>query len=109
MPQCWRVEGKAVGMLIPNSAFGTDKLNPSDLANTNANIVSCLQGGCFFGSLIAPWFADRFGRKPALLIFSAVCTIGVIIQTASSGHIAAIDIGRYAPILVYCHNWYTEP
>ncbi|EPS41924.1 hypothetical protein H072_4112 [Dactylellina haptotyla CBS 200.50] len=53
------------------SAFGTDKLNKSDLANTNANIVSCLQGGCFFGSLIAPWFADKFGRKPALLIFSA--------------------------------------
>ncbi|KAF3272433.1 hypothetical protein TWF970_010059 [Orbilia oligospora] len=77
------------------SAFGTDKLNPSDLANTNANIVSCLQGGCFFGSLIAPWFADRFGRKPALLIFSAVCTVGVIIQTASSGHIAAIDVGRF--------------
>ncbi|KAF3202598.1 hypothetical protein TWF191_002914 [Orbilia oligospora] len=77
------------------SAFGTDKLNPSDLANTNANIVSCLQGGCFFGSLIAPWFADRFGRKPALLIFSAVCTVGVIIQTASSGYIAAIDVGRF--------------
>ncbi|KAF3933784.1 hypothetical protein ABW20_dc0101103 [Dactylellina cionopaga] len=77
------------------SAFGTNKLNPSDLANTNANIVSCLQGGCFFGSLIAPWFADKFGRKPALLIFSAVCTIGVIIQAASSGHIAAIDIGRF--------------
>ncbi|RVD87190.1 uncharacterized protein DFL_001433 [Arthrobotrys flagrans] len=77
------------------SAFGTDKLNASDLANTNANIVSCLQGGCFFGSLIAPWFADRFGRKPALLIFSAVCTVGVVLQTASSGHIAAIDVGRF--------------
>ncbi|KAF3914346.1 hypothetical protein AA313_de0207345 [Arthrobotrys entomopaga] len=77
------------------SAFGTDKLNDSDLANTNANIVSCLQGGCFFGSLIAPWFADKFGRKPALLIFSAICTIGVVIQTASNGHIAALDVGRF--------------
>ncbi|KAK6518813.1 hypothetical protein TWF506_005948 [Arthrobotrys conoides] len=87
--------GGVLQMSSFKSAFGTDKLNSSDLANTNANIVSCLQGGCFFGSLIAPWFADRFGRKPALLIFSAVCTVGVIIQTASSGHIAAIDIGRF--------------
>ncbi|KAK6527443.1 hypothetical protein TWF694_004432 [Orbilia ellipsospora] len=77
------------------SAFGTNKLNASDLANTNANIVSCLQGGCFFGSLMAPWFADKFGRKPALLIFSAVCTIGVVMQTASNGHIAALDVGRF--------------
>ncbi|KAF3197416.1 hypothetical protein TWF679_003198 [Orbilia oligospora] len=87
--------GGVLQMASFKSAFGTDKLNPSDLANTNANIVSCLQGGCFFGSLIAPWFADRFGRKPALLIFSAVCTVGVIIQTASSGYIAAIDVGRF--------------
>ncbi|PQE08951.1 quinate permease protein [Rutstroemia sp. NJR-2017a WRK4] len=50
--------------------------------------------GCFFGSLIAYYVADRWGRKPSLLIAAAFTIAGVIFQCASSGYIAVLYIGR---------------
>jgi MFS family permease len=57
-------------------------------------VVSTLQAGCFFGSLIAYYVADRWGRKPALLISSGVTILGIIIQCATAGFVSALYVGR---------------
>ncbi|KAH8682967.1 putative quinate permease [Tricladium varicosporioides] len=76
------------------SAYGITKLSSTAKANLQSNIVSTLQGGCFFGSLIAYWVADRWGRKPALLVASAITIVGIVIQCASDGHLPALYVGR---------------
>lgn len=57
-------------------------------------VVSTLQAGCFFGSLIAYYVADRWGRRPALLISSGVTIAGIIIQCSSAGFLSALYVGR---------------
>ncbi|RDL35290.1 MFS general substrate transporter [Venustampulla echinocandica] len=89
--------GSIGGILVMGSfkeAYGLNKLSDGDRANLQSNIVSTLQGGCFFGSLIAYWVADRFGRKPALLVSSVITILGIIIQCASDGHVEALYVGR---------------
>ena len=74
--------------------FGLTHLGPVDSANLEANIVSTLQAGCFFGALAAYWFADKYGRRTALFGSAAVAIVGTIIQAASGGHLAIMYIGR---------------
>nr|AHA12287.1 DEHU transporter 1 [Asteromyces cruciatus] len=90
--------GAIGGILVMPSfqeKFGLAEKSESELADVESNIVSVLQAGCFAGSLIAYWIADRWGRKPSLLASAAMSTIGVVIQTASSGHLAALFVGRF--------------
>lgn len=47
-------------------------------------IVSILSAGTFFGALFSPVLADRFGRRPALMISTWVFNLGVILQTAAT-------------------------
>ncbi|KAL2808726.1 general substrate transporter [Aspergillus granulosus] len=68
----------------------TDK----ERADLNANIVSTLQAGCFFGALAASFVADKFGRRLGLMTASFVAFLGVIMQVAASGHLEAMYIGR---------------
>jgi sugar porter (SP) family MFS transporter len=44
--------------------------------------------------LIAYYVADRWGRRPALLVASGVTCVGVIIQCTSDGHVSALYVGR---------------
>ena len=75
--------------------YGLLNLSDKAKANLSANIVSTLQAGCFVGALAASPISDKFGRKPALLIAAVVATIGAIMQTSASGHLAAMYVGRY--------------
>ncbi|KAK6584626.1 hypothetical protein PZA11_002850 [Diplocarpon coronariae] len=68
----------------------TDKI----AANLNSNIVSTLQGGCFFGSLAAYYCADRFGRRPSLLAAAFITAVGIIIQSATVGKLDGLYVGR---------------
>ncbi|KAI2641022.1 MFS sugar transporter-like protein [Xylaria nigripes] len=69
----------------------------SDLATANleANIVSVLQAGCFAGSLAAYPLADILGRKWCLIYASIFTLVGVILQSAASGFLAPLYIGRF--------------
>ncbi|KAF5391552.1 hypothetical protein D9757_002517 [Collybiopsis confluens] len=62
-------------------SFGVDKLNASAKANFNGNIVSILQGGCFFGALAMGYFSGRFGRKACLLASGVIYIVGSVIQS----------------------------
>ncbi|KAK7436986.1 hypothetical protein VKT23_018801 [Stygiomarasmius scandens] len=61
--------------------FGIDKKTASQKADLNGNIVSVLQGGCFFGALFMSYFPGRFGRKPCLLAAGIIYIIGSTIQS----------------------------
>ncbi|KAJ3723543.1 general substrate transporter [Lentinula guzmanii] len=55
-------------------------------------ITSLLSAG---GALGQAFTADRFGRRPTILIWAGIFTIGVAIQTATVRSIAQITIGRF--------------
>ncbi|KAJ5157473.1 Quinate permease [Penicillium canariense] len=74
--------------------YGLEGLSKTAQANLSANIVSTLQAGCFFGALIASPAADRWGRRYSLLGAALLGVVGVIMQTAASGHLEAMYIGR---------------
>lgn len=73
-------------------AFGLDTASSAAVASLSSNIVSTFQGGAFFGSLFAFFLAERFGRKPTMLVAGVVFTIGVILQMI--GHIGLLYGGR---------------
>lgn len=77
------------------SKYGLQTLDKVGQANLSANIVSTLQAGCFFGALIASPIAERWGRRLSLIGAALVGIVGVIMQTAASGHLEAMYIGRY--------------
>ncbi|KAF8899307.1 sugar transporter [Infundibulicybe gibba] len=58
-------------------------------------ITSLLSAGTFVGALAQAFTSDRFGRRGSILIWAAIFTIGVIIQTATGFSIVQITIGRF--------------
>lgn len=83
-------------MLTPsNRKYGIEDLDKGARANLSSNIVSTLQAGCFAGSLIGSYVADRIGRKPGQLLCAIIALIGCILQAASAGHLVALYFGRF--------------
>ena len=74
--------------------FGLQGQNANATADLSANIVSVHQAGCFLGALVAWPVADKVGRRPALLIGSAIALVGITMQAASSGRLPTLYIGR---------------
>ncbi|KAJ5846970.1 hypothetical protein N7534_010639 [Penicillium rubens] len=74
--------------------YRLENISEVDAANLSANIVSTLQAGCFFGALAASPIAEKWGRRMALMGAAIVSVIGIAMQTAASGHIEAMYIGR---------------
>ena len=79
-----------------SSKYGLLHIGDVAQANLSANIVSTLQAGCFVGALAASPFADRYGRRIALMAAAVMALIGSMMQTGANGHIAALYVGRYA-------------
>lgn len=100
-------------------SFNLDK-NSSDYANLSGNIVSVLQGGCFFGAMSSFWLSDKVlvplrrltgiirwllilirnnsGRKWALILADVIFLIGSIIQTTSAINTMSLTqlyVGRF--------------
>ncbi|KAF8627045.1 hypothetical protein AX17_006385 [Amanita inopinata Kibby_2008] len=61
--------------------FGLNHTTPGQHANLNGNIVSVLQGGCFFGALFSGYFSSKYGRKPALIASGVIYIVGSLIQS----------------------------
>lgn len=47
-----------------------------------ANIVSCFQGGTFFGALMGYPLTERFGRIPILRVASLIFIVGSAMQVS---------------------------
>jgi len=58
-------------------------------------ITSLLSAGTFVGALGQAFTSDRFGRRGSILIWAAIFTIGVAVQTGTGFSVAQITIGRF--------------
>ncbi|KAG6857299.1 hypothetical protein H0H87_006492 [Tephrocybe sp. NHM501043] len=58
-------------------------------------ITSLLSAGTFVGALGQAFTSDRFGRRGSILIWSAIFTIGVAVQTGTTFSLAQITVGRF--------------
>jgi MFS family permease len=85
----------AEDVLTVNSDYGLINLGDVARANLSANIVTTLQCGCFVGALAAGPTADKFGRRPTLMLAAVLAIIGTIMQAVAFGEIAVIFVGRF--------------
>jgi sugar porter (SP) family MFS transporter len=75
--------------------FGLDQKSASAQADLQGNLVTTMQSGAIAGSLVCSQFADRWGRKPALLAVAITGFIGGLLQAFSFGNYACFYIGRF--------------
>ncbi|KAF7796449.1 hypothetical protein EIP86_007626 [Pleurotus ostreatoroseus] len=73
--------GGVIALPSFRSYFGLAEMSSSAQANLSGNIVSVLQGGCFFGALFTGYLSGRFGRKPMLIASGVIYLIGSLIQS----------------------------
>lgn len=66
----------------------------SDKKRTNSLAVGMQQLGAFVGCFLAWPITARFGRKKALMLFSAVFCLGAAIQTINTHSLAAFYVAR---------------
>ncbi|PSR87187.1 general substrate transporter [Coniella lustricola] len=88
------------GVLTMKGFQHSFNLDPSSAsyANLSGNIVSVLQGGCFFGAAASFWLSDKIGRKWALVLADFIFLIGSIIQTCcaiGTTNLAQLYVGRF--------------
>lgn len=79
------------------ASFDLDSDSPS-FANLQGNIVSILQGGCFFGAAASFWLSDKIGRRWSLIYADLIFLAGSIIQTCSgigTANLAQLYVGRF--------------
>lgn len=60
--------------------FGLATAGPTAKANLSSNIVSTFQGGAFFGCAFAFFLAEKYGRKPIIILSAVVFMIGAVLQ-----------------------------
>ncbi|KAM0326352.1 hypothetical protein ACHAQA_006954 [Verticillium albo-atrum] len=60
--------------------FHLDEASDAARADLSSNIVSTFQGGAFFGCAMSFFIAERFGRKPTLLVSAVVFMLGAVLQ-----------------------------
>ncbi|RDB29189.1 Hexose transporter 2 [Hypsizygus marmoreus] len=58
-------------------------------------ITSLLSAGTFVGAIAQAFTSDRFGRRGSILIWTAIFTVGVAVQTGTEFSIVQITIGRF--------------
>lgn len=58
------------------------------------NVVSTFQAGCFFGAILTFPFAERFGRRRAIMMAAFIFCIGGALMTAARGSLNFIYAGR---------------
>ncbi|KAF5017326.1 hypothetical protein F66182_10755 [Fusarium sp. NRRL 66182] len=75
--------------------FGLDTRPRSAAADLAGNLVTTMQAGAIAGALVSSPFADRKGRKPALLIVAITGLVGGLMQAFSYGHLSVFYIGRF--------------
>ncbi|KAK8858902.1 hypothetical protein IAR55_003133 [Kwoniella newhampshirensis] len=87
--------GYISGCLIMPDFVAHMQPGASALSSQNQSIItSLLSAGTFFGALLQSFTSDTIGRKGSILFWSAIFTIGVIIQVSSFG-LGQLTAGRF--------------
>ncbi|KPM38459.1 hypothetical protein AK830_g8090 [Neonectria ditissima] len=84
--------GGTLGLPSFQRTFGLEDVSDSTKANLSSNIVSTFQGGAFFGCASSFFIAERFGRKPTLIISALVFALGAALQMI--GRLDCLYAGR---------------
>lgn len=72
--------------------FGLATAAANAKANLSSNIVSTFQGGAFFGCAFAFFLAEKYGRKPIIMLSSLVFMLGAVLQMI--GRLDLLYVGR---------------
>ncbi|KFZ10607.1 hypothetical protein V501_05110 [Pseudogymnoascus sp. VKM F-4519 (FW-2642)] len=84
-----------VGGVLTLAAFQKDfNYTKAQSKSINANAVSILQAGAFFGCFVIWPITARLGRRWSMVISSAVFIVGGILQVVNTGSIACFYAGR---------------
>lgn len=75
--------------------FGLDTRPASAAADLAGNLVTTMQAGAIAGALASSPYADRWGRKSALLAVAVTGFIGGLMQAFSYGHFSVFYLGRF--------------
>lgn len=67
-------------------------LHPS-ASTLQGTVVAIYEIGCFFGAILAFFFAERLGRRYSIIVGCAILTVGAAIQCSANG-IAQLIVGR---------------
>ncbi|KAF5550682.1 mfs quinate transporter [Fusarium mexicanum] len=72
--------------------YGLDTASDFAKANLSSNIVSTFQGGAFFGCASSFLVAERFGRRPTLILAAIIFSIGAALRMV--GRLDCLYVGR---------------
>ncbi|KAF8509726.1 hypothetical protein JB92DRAFT_2729389, partial [Gautieria morchelliformis] len=87
--------GSTLALQLFKDTFRMNNLSTAAASNIS-NILSVfqVQGGCFFGVLLALPISDRYGHRLSLIISTIVFTIGSLLQTFANGSLNMMYAGR---------------
>lgn len=74
--------------------FGVENMEAGDRDAAQANIASMFQVGAFFGSLLTFPFAEKYGRKKAIMLACAIFIVGGSMMAAAHGYLEILIAGR---------------
>ncbi|KAI0484121.1 putative sugar transporter [Xylariaceae sp. FL0804] len=82
-------DGAFIGATITLPSFraryGLDVGGEARSAALSSDIVSVFQAGAFFGAVLAFLLAERFGRKPTIMLTGVVFIVGAVLQILGFG------------------------
>lgn len=85
--------GYEIGIVDAVLAMPTFQAFFATNASVDGWIVSSFLMGCLFGTSLVSFAADRYGRKPCLLVGASLFVLGGAAQTAAGG-VASLCLGR---------------
>jgi len=91
----YRFIGGTIALTSFKNDFGFTGKSTRTINFYSANVVSCFQGGCFFGAFMIFPLCEKIGRRFSLMVCAAVFEIGSLIQMFAFRHLGAIYSGRF--------------
>lgn len=84
VPERWKLIFSAdIGCIVLpefHREFRLPDTNTTEYNFITANIISCMQGGTFFGSILALPLTEKYGRVPIMGLAGVVFTAGSAMQ-----------------------------
>ena len=104
--ESWLTYKKKGGVIVTEDFLNT--LDLRDKASLLGTVTALYDVGCLLGALFAMCYAERLGRKKAILLGTSVMAIGALLQTTAYG-VPQMIVGRIVAGLGNGLNTSTAP